>query len=45
MHQMHRFEKWRAICALILRLRTYFVQDILDAIKSHAREESIILFN
>ena len=44
MHQMHRFESGEPYALLVLRLRTYFVQDILDAIKS-TPQESIILFN
>lgn len=43
-HQMHRFENGEPYALLILRLRSYFVQDILDAIKS-TPQESIILFN
>lgn len=41
---MHRFENGEPYALLIVRLRTYFVQDILDAIKS-TPQESIILFN
>ena len=44
MHQMHRFENGEPYALLVLRLRAYFVQDILDAIKS-TPQESIILFN
>lgn len=44
MHQMHRFENGEPYALLVLRLRVYFVQDILDAIKS-TPQESIILFN
>lgn len=43
-HQMHRFENGEPYALLIVRLRAYFVQDILDAIKS-TPQESIILFN
>ena len=41
---MHRFENGEPYALLIVRLRAYFVQDILDAIKS-TPQESIILFN
>ncbi len=43
-HQMHRFETGVPYALMVMRLRVYFVQDILDAIKSMP-SESIILFN
>ena len=43
-HQMHKFEDGRPYAIIIMRLRPYFLQDILDAIKSQP-SESLFLFN
>ena len=43
-HQMHRFETGEAYALIVIRLRPYFIQDILDAIKSRPGE-ALFLFN
>lgn len=43
-HQMHKFEDGTPYAILVMRLRPYFLQDILDAIKSQP-SESLFLFN
>ena len=39
-HQMHRFETGEAYALIVIRLRPYFIQDILDAIKSRPARRS-----
>lgn len=43
-HQVHRFDDKQAIALVVMRLRPYQLQDILDEIKT-VPEETILVFN